>query len=135
MLYKIWRNPMGPLNGALPEPYVPVRITRGALVAHPYILMRRSAAEALSTTGHLFLSKFPSGTILLTPYSIVFDWRVSRAGPMFFYWPKLLYPNYIVFYYFSLSLISVYRLVLWGWGLGTDRVYITLYQPCTSDLF
>ena len=25
---------MHPLNGALPVPYVPVRITRGALVAH-----------------------------------------------------------------------------------------------------
>ena len=27
-------NPMHPLNGALPGPYVPVRVTRGALVAH-----------------------------------------------------------------------------------------------------
>ena len=29
----------------------------------------------------------------------------------------------IVFYYFSLSLLPVYRLVLWGWGLRADRVY------------
>ena len=36
MLYKIRCNPMHPLNGALPEPYVPVRVTRGALVAHRY---------------------------------------------------------------------------------------------------
>ena len=28
---------MHPLNGALPGPYVPVRVTRGALVAHRYI--------------------------------------------------------------------------------------------------
>ena len=35
----------------------------------------------------------------------------------------------IVFYSLSLSLLSVYRLVLWGWGLWTDRVYITLSQP------
>ena len=27
---------MYPLNGALPGPYVPVRVTRGALVAHRY---------------------------------------------------------------------------------------------------
>ena len=27
---------MHPLNGALPGPYVPVRVTRGALVAHRY---------------------------------------------------------------------------------------------------
>ena len=36
MLYKIRCNPMHLLNGALPGPYVPVRVTRGALVAHRY---------------------------------------------------------------------------------------------------
>ena len=36
MLYKTRCNPMHPLNGALPGPYVPVRVTRGALVAHRY---------------------------------------------------------------------------------------------------
>ena len=39
MLYKITKsrcNPVHPLNGALPGPYVPVRVTRGALVAHWY---------------------------------------------------------------------------------------------------
>ena len=36
MLYKIRRNPVHPLNCALPGPYVPVRVTRGALVAHQY---------------------------------------------------------------------------------------------------
>ena len=34
MLYKIRCNPVHPLYGALPGPYVPVRVTRGALVAH-----------------------------------------------------------------------------------------------------
>ena len=34
MLFKIKSNPMHPLSGALPLPYVPARITRGALVAH-----------------------------------------------------------------------------------------------------
>ena len=34
MLYKIRYNPMNPLNDALPGPYVPVQVTRGALVAH-----------------------------------------------------------------------------------------------------
>ena len=37
MLYKIRCNPVHPLNSALPGPYVPVRVTRGALVAHRYI--------------------------------------------------------------------------------------------------
>ena len=33
MLFKIKSNPMHPLSGALPLPYVPARVTRGALVA------------------------------------------------------------------------------------------------------
>ena len=36
MLYKIRCNPVHPLNSALPGPYVPVRVTRGAHVAHLY---------------------------------------------------------------------------------------------------
>ena len=36
MLYKIRCNPMHPLNGALPGPYVPARVTRGTLFAHRY---------------------------------------------------------------------------------------------------
>ena len=123
---------MHPLNGALLGPYVPVRVTRCALVAHG-TLMHCLAAEHCSIAGLLFPSRCLSGTILLTAYSMVWDWRVSIAWPMLLYWPKLLYPYYSL-YSFSLSLLSVYRLVLWGWGLWTDRVYITLSQPCTADL-
>ena len=36
MLYKIRYNPMHPLCGALPVSYVPVRVTRGASIAHRY---------------------------------------------------------------------------------------------------
>ena len=36
MLYKIRCNPMHPLYGALPVPYVPVRVTRVAVIAHRY---------------------------------------------------------------------------------------------------
>ena len=37
MLYEFRCNPVEhPLNGPLPGPYVPVRVTRGALVAHRY---------------------------------------------------------------------------------------------------
>ena len=36
MLYKIRCKAMHPLSGALPGPYVPVRVTRGALVTHRY---------------------------------------------------------------------------------------------------
>ena len=34
MLFKIKNNPMHPLSGVLPFPYVPALVTRGALVAH-----------------------------------------------------------------------------------------------------
>ena len=105
------------------------------LWSHIGTLMHSLSAEPCSIGGLLFPSRCPSETILLTPYSMVWDWRVSRAGPMLLYWPKLLYPYYSLPYSFSLSLLSVYRLVLWGWGLRTDRVYITLSQPCTADLF
>ena len=102
---------------------------------HIGTLMHSLAAEPCSTAGLLFPFRCPSGTILLALFSMVWDSRVSRAGPMLLYWPKLLYPYYIVFYSLSRSLLSVYRLVLWGWCLRTDRVYITLPQPCTADLF
>ena len=36
MLYKIRCSPIHPLCGALHVPYVPVRVTRGALIAHRY---------------------------------------------------------------------------------------------------
>ena len=36
MLHMIRCNPMHPLNDALPGPYVPVRVTHGALVTHRY---------------------------------------------------------------------------------------------------
>ena len=63
-------------------------------------LMHRFAADPCITAGFLFLSRCPSGTILLTLYSMVWDWRVSRAGPMLLYWPKRLY------LYYSLLLFS-----------------------------
>ena len=104
------------------------------LWSHIGTLMHRLAAEPCSTAGLLFPSQCPSGTILLTPFSMVWDWQVSRAGSCFFIFLSCSIPT-IVFYSFSLSLLSVHGLVLWGWGLRTNRVYITLSQPCTADLF
>ena len=106
MLYKIRCNPVHPLNGALPGLYVSVRVTGGALVAHRYtrnLQYRTFAAEPCSTAGLLFPSRCPSGTILLTAYSMVWDWRVSKARPMLLYWPKLLYPYYSLLPFFPFS--------------------------------
>ena len=54
------------------------------LWSHIGTLMHRLAAEPHSTAGFLFPSNCPSGTILLTPYLMVWDWQVSRAGSVMF---------------------------------------------------
>ena len=82
----------------------------------------------------LFPSRCHSGTILLTNIRWCGTGGFPEHGQCFFIGLSCSIPT-IVFYSFSLSLISVCRLVLWGWGLRTDRVYITLSQPCTADLF
>ena len=106
-----------------------------ALWSHIGTLMHRLGAKPHSTAGLLFPSLCPSGTNLLAPYSIdgvgLAGFK-SRANA--FFCLSCSIPT-IVFYSFFPSLLSVYRLVLWGWGLRTDRVYITLSQPCTADLF
>ena len=54
------------------------------------ILMTLLAAGPRSNAVLLFPSEYLCGTILLTPYSMVWDEWVLRAGPMPFYRPKLL---------------------------------------------
>ena len=126
---------MHPLCGVLPVPCVPVRVIRRALIAH-----RSTYAPPRCRTSQyrrlLFLSQYLSGTIWLTPYSMVWDWRVLRAGPMPFCWPScfLLFCLQL----FSLSflfLYTIYRLVVWGWGLRTDMVSISLSRSCIANLF
>ena len=131
ILYKIWCNPKHPLYGALPVPYVPVCVTRE--LSHIGKPMRLLAAEPSSIAGLLFPCQYLCGTILVTPSSMVWDGRVSRAGPMTFYWPSCSLTFCLLL--FSLSLLSFYGLVLWGWGLRTDRVLISLSQPCITNLF
>ena len=54
LLYKIRCKPVHPLNGALPGQYVPVRVTRGALVAH-----RHTYAPPRCSTGQYSSSFIP----------------------------------------------------------------------------
>ena len=77
------------------------------LWSHIGTLMHRLAAEPCSIAGLLFPSRCPSGTILLTPNSMVLDWRVSRAEPMLLYWPKLLDPYYSFLLFFTFSYICL----------------------------
>ena len=90
MLFKIKSNPMHPLYGALPLPYVPPRVTRGALVAH-----RHSFAPPCCRTSQYPRTFVPSlclfGTILVTLCLMVWDWRVSISEPMLSCWHELFF--------------------------------------------
>ena len=55
------------------------------LWSHIGILMRLLAVEPRSSARAFIPLSCPSGTILLTPYSMVWDWQVSRAGPSFLF--------------------------------------------------
>ena len=117
LLYKIGCNPMHHIYGAQPVPFVPVRITRGALVAHRY-----TYEPARSRTSQYHRTFIPFSvplhaceTILLTLYSMVWNWRISRAGPTHFYWTKLLDPL-LSPAVFPFLVLLVYWLVLWNWG-------------------
>ena len=117
MLYKIRCNPVHPLNGAL-SLYLDHMCQCGlhaVLWSHICTLMHRLAAEPRSTAGLLFPSRCPSETILLAPYSMVWDWRVSRAGPMFFFIGLSCSIPTIVFYSFPfLFFLSI------GWYSGAQ---------------
>ena len=101
---------------------MPMRVTRGALVAHRY-----TYAPPRCRTSQYRRTFVLSVSLWNDLAALVFDgvdWRVSSGGPLLFYWPNCSIRT-IVFYSFPLSLLPVYRLVLYGWGLRTDRLYIT----------
>ena len=103
-----------------------------ALCSHIGSIMRLLAAEPRSIAGLIFPFQYLCATILVTSYSMVWDWRVSRAASMSLYWPSCSLPFCLLLF---LSLLFLYGLVLWGWGLRTDRVFIDLSQPCITNLF
>ena len=133
MLYKIRWNPVHPLNGTLPGPYVPARVTRSALVAHRY-----TYAPPRCRTSQCSRTFIPTLVSLWNDLANhVFDGVVLagfKSRDQCLVYLNCSIPT-IVFYYFSLSFLFVYMFVFWGFSLRTDRVYITLSQPCTADLF
>ena len=93
MLYKIRCNPVHPLNGVLPGPYVPVWVTRDAVVAHRY-----TYAPPRCRTSQYSRSFIPLSVSLWNAlHNPVFD-GVGLAGfktsSNDFYGPKLLYSYY-----------------------------------------
>ena len=75
MLYKIRCNPVHPLNGDLPGPYVPARVTGGALVAHRYTYAPPSWRTSQYSRTFIILSV----SLLNDPANPVFD-GVGLAG-------------------------------------------------------
>ena len=102
------------------------------LWSHIGTTMRLHAVEPRSVTGLLFPFQYLCGTSLMTPYTMVWDWRVSRARQCFFIGLaacSLFLSSCVPFLFFY----SV--LVLWGWGLQIDRVLIAHSRPCITNLF
>ena len=134
MLYKIRCNPMHPLNCALPGLNVPVPVTRGALVAYRYTYAPPRCRTLQYRWNFIPLSVSLLNNLAHPIFDNVGTGGFQEQGQFFFIGLSCSIPT-IVFYYFSLSLFSVNRLVLRGWGLRTDMVLIALSQACTANLF
>ena len=118
MLYNIRHNQIHPLYGALPGTCVPVRL-HAVLWSYIGTLRCLLAADPRSTAGLWFSCQYLCGTILVTSYSMVWDCRVSRTGPMPFYWRSCS----IAPFWFTVFAFSSF--ILWvgivGVGFWTDR--------------
>ena len=99
--------------------------------SHIGILMHRLAAEPRATAGLLFAFQCPSGTVLLTPYSMVPDWQVSRVGPVLFYCPKLLCPYYSLLLFLPFSSFCLYSI---GWYCGAGVLGLVGYISLSLSL-
>ena len=119
---------MHPLNDALPGPYVPERVTRGALVTRRYTYAPPHCRTSQQLRTFVPFS-IPLWNALADP---VFD-GVGLAGfkgrANAFYWPKLLYPYYSRVYYFLISLISSI-----GWYCGAGVFGLVMFS-FNADLF
>ena len=125
-------NPIPPLCGALPVLYVPVRVTRGALVAH-----RNAYPPPRCRTSQYCRTFIPFSVSLLewSWWSCV-RWcgtsGFQEQGKCLFIGLTAL--SILCLLLFSLSLLSFYRVVLWGWVCGLI-VLTDLSQPCIAGLF
>ena len=119
MLFKIKSNPMRPLRGALPFPYVPGRVTRGELVAHRHSFapQRCRTSQYQRTFVHLSVSLWNDlcdpvfdGAGLASFKGRANAFLLARSALSF------LFPT-------ILSVSSFHGVVVWGLGLWTDRVF------------
>ena len=125
MLFKIKSNQMHPLSGAFPLPYVPARVTRGALVAH-----RHSFAPPHCRTSLYRRTIVPLSVSLWNDLSdTVFDWRASRAEPMLSCWHDLLFLFCLLLFYLFLPSMG------WLCGFGVFGLIECSHSlpVCTAD--
>ena len=90
MLFKVMSNSMHHLSGALPLPYVPASVTRGALAAHmnSFAPPRCRTSQYRRTFVALSVSLWNDlGDPVLDGVGLV----VLRAEPMLSFWPNLLF--------------------------------------------
>ena len=126
MLFKIKSNPMHPLSCALPLPYVPACVTRGALDAY-----RHSFAPPRCRTSQYRRTFLPYrclfGTILETLCLMVWDWRVSRVEPMLSCRHDLLFLWCLLLFYFFLPSMG------WLYGVGVFGLIVFSLSPCLAQ--
>ena len=117
MLHLVICYQMPPLYGDLSEPCVPVRVTRGAVIAYRCMILL--AAEPRSTAGLLLTCQYlwnDHGDPVLDGAGLA--GLKSRANAFLLISCSL----HFCLLLFSLSLVSFYGLVFCGWGLQTDSV-------------
>ena len=102
MLYKIRCNSVHPLNGALPGPYVPVRVTYGALVAHRYTYAP-PRCRTLQYSRTFILFSVSLWNDFANPVFVGVGLLGFKSRAMLLYWPKLLYPYYSLLLFFPFS--------------------------------
>ena len=118
MLFKIRSNPMHPLSGALSLPYVPVHVTRGALVAdrHSFVPPRCRTSQYRRSFVPLSVSLWNDLSDPLFDGVGLVGFK-SRANAFLLAWSTLSFLSPTL-----LSFSSCHGLVVWGWGVWTDRV-------------
>ena len=64
---------------------------------------------------------------------MVWDWRVSRVGPLHFYWPSCSLPFCLLLISFSLP--SFYGLVLWGPALLCQTFLLIIIMTINVSIY
>ena len=113
MIFKIESNPRYPLSGVLPLPYVPAIVTHGALVTHRHSFVPsqyRRTFVPLSVSLWNDLSDPVFDGVGLAGFKSRAN-AFLLASSAFFLSPTIL------------SISAFHGLVVWGWGLRTDRSF------------